>query len=865
MQEGAGRRRRVPRSDLNMKKHRFGSERRARLPAQPRSPRSATPADATELTSAFNQAMALHRSGRLPEAEAIYRHILQAQPGHCDSRYLLGVIHHQRGDHREAVRQFDAVLELNPAIAAAHGTRGVALQRLKRFEEAVASYDRAIALVPDDASMFHNRGNALQDLKRFEEAVASYDRAIALKPDHVGAVFNRGNALQHIKRFDEAIASYGRAIALKPSHADAFNNRGIALQELGRFDEAIENFDRASALAPDHAGAFYNRGAALRELKRFDEAVASYDRAIALDPGHAGSYFNRGNALHALRRFDEAVSNYNHAIALRPDYAEAFNNRAVSLKELKCIEAALADCDIAIALKPDYADAFNNRGVALQELKRFDEAIESYRRAFALAPDHKFAFSGLADCAIKVCDWTQSDGLFGELRRHIIERRSQVSPFLLLGYSDDAELQLTCARHYVLDRIGAAPRRLEPAAAWRNDKIRLAYLSSDFRLHPLSFLMAELFEVHDRSRFDVIGVSHGPDDGSDMRSRLMRGFDRFIDVRAKGDQEVARLLNDLRIDIAIDLNGHTQGARPAILASRPAPIQVSYMGLPATMGADFIDYVVADATVVPFEQQPYYAEKIVHLPDCYMVNDRKRIISPHTPSREAVGLPPEGLVFCCFNNNWKITSDMFDVWMRLLGAIAGSVLWLFRDNPYAETNLRKEAAARGIDPARLVFADRLPLRDHLARHRLADLLLDTLPYNAHTTASDALWSGLPVLTCRGKTFAGRVAASLLDAVGLPELVTGSLEEYESLALRLATDAALRGGVREKLEHNRTRTPLFDTDRFCRHVEAAYATMWEIQQRGEPPRSFSVEASGADGSFAHRNVHSANQVVSSSSA
>ena len=812
---------------------------------QQRPSQTASATSSTDPALAFSQAMALHGAGRLPEAEEMYRQILKVLPDHFDSLHLLGVIHHQRGNHKEAVRQIDAALKINPKICAAYGNRAVALQKLGRFEEALSSYDQAIALAPENASTFYNRGNVLQELKRFDEAVASYDQAITLKPDYAGAFYNRGNALQELRRFDQALAAYDHAITLKPDHVDAFNNRGVALQKLGRFEEALSSYDQAIALAPENASTFYNRGSVLQELKRFDEAVASYDRAITLQPDYAGSFCNRGIALQELRRFDEALANYDRAIKLKPDYAVAFNSRAVALKELKHIDEALLNSDRAIALKPDYADAFSNRGVALQELKRFDEAMASYAQAIALMPDHKYAFSGWADCVIKVCDWTQRDKLVGEVRRHVIERKSKISPFLLMGYADDAALHLSCAKNYIADRFGLSPQRLGSGAIWRNEKIKVAYLSSDFRLHPLSFLMAELFEMHDRTQFEVIGVSLGPDDRSDMRSRLAVAFDRFIDVRTKSDQEVARLLKDLRADIIVDLNGHTQGARSAILAFRPAPIQVSYMGFPGTMGADFIDYIIADAIVLPFDEQSYYTENIIHLPDCYMVNDRNRTISSHTPRREELGLPAEGFVFCCFNNNWKITPVVFDVWMRLLNAVEGSVLWLFRDNEDAEKNLRREAAARGIDPTRLVFADRLPLDDHLARHRLADLLLDTLPYNAHTTASDALWTLLPVLTCRGKTFAGRVAASLLNAAGLPELVTDDLEEYEALALRLATDVALRRGFSEKLERNRMRAPLFDTDRFCGHIEAAYKTMWEIWQRGERPRSFSVEPQRSD--------------------
>jgi len=319
----------------------------------------------------------------------------------------------------------------------------------------------------------------------------------------------------------------------------------------------------------------------------------------------------------------------------------------------------------------------------------------------------------------------------------------------------------------------------------------------------------------------------------------MAAFDRFIDVRTKTDEEVARLISDLQVDIVVDLNGHTRHARLGIVALRPAPVQVSYLGFPATTGTDFIDYVIADATVLPFDQQPHYSERIVHLPDCYLVNDRKRRIAPRTPTREELGLPAEGFVFCCFNNTWKIAPPVFDVWMRLLKGVGGSTLWLFSDNGPAELNLRREAAARGVDPARLVFAGPLPHADHLARQRVADLFLDTLPYNAHTTASDALWVGLPVLTCLGNAFVGRVAASLVNAIGLSELVTASLDEYEALGLRLATDAPLLRGIRERLAQNRPRFPLFDTDRFCRNIEAAYTTMWEAWQRGDEPRSFAV--------------------------
>ena len=380
------------------------------------------------------------------------------------------------------------------------------------------------------------------------------------------------------------------------------------------------------------------------------------------------------------------------------------------------------------------------------------------------------------------------------------------------------------------------PKRKSPHPG----KIKLAYLSADFRQHPVSMLTAQLFELHDRERFEVFGVSLGANDRSDIRTRVVRAFDQFHDVAAKGDHEVAKLLHDLDVDIVVDLGGYTDNTRPGILARRPAAIQVSYIGFLGTMGADFIDYLLADEVVVPPGQRAFYSEHIVRLPECFQVNDSKRVIGTRVPSRSEAGLPEGAFVFCCFNGNYKITAPTFDAWMRLLRGVDRSVLWLFRSNDEAFANLRGAAAARGIDPARLIFAAKANSEDHLARHRLADLFLDTLPINAGATASDALWAGLPIVTLAGSTFLGRVSASLLRAVGLPELVTQSSADYEALALRLAVDPPQLKAVRQKLQVNRLTYPLFNTERFRRHIEAAYTMMWEIWQRGENPRSFTVD-------------------------
>ena len=611
------------------------------------------------------------------------------------------------------------------------------------------------------------------------------------------------------------------------------------MHQRGQLAEAERLYREIIKLDADDFDATHLLGVIFVQRGRFAEGEQLIARALEIDPNEPSALNNRGIALYELKRFDEAIASLDKAIVHKPDYAEALGGRANALKALKRYDEAIASYDKAIFLKPDYAEAFSNRGNALQELKRYEEAIASYDRALEIRPDDGYALGGAADCALSVCDWTQRAKRADELKRNMADGKSIIYPFVFLSYGGDATLQLKCARRYISDQIPMAPQPLWDGRIWRNDKIKVAYLSADYCQHPTAYLTAGLFEYHDRSRFEVLGISFGPDDKSSIRSRLINAFDQFHDVRFKNDQDVAKLLHELRVDIAIDLKGYTRGSRESIFAYRPAPIQVNYLGYPGTMGADFIDYVIADKIVLPFDRQPYYTEKIVHLPGCYQINDSQRSIGNWAPGRKEIGLPEGGFVFCCFNNNYKIIASVFDVWMRLLKTVDGTVLWLLRDNEGAEKNLRREAAERGIDLERLIFADRVTIEQHLARHRLADLFLDTLPYNAHTTASDALWTGLPVLTCCGDSFPGRVAASLLNAVGLPELVTHNLDDYQALALRLAKDRSLLAGIRTKLARNRESCALFDCKRSTRHLEEAYATMWNIWQRGERPQSFSV--------------------------
>ena len=717
--------------------------------------------------------------------------------------------------------------------------RGVALHHQGKLAEAERIYRDVLRQQANHFDALHLLGVIALQTRHTERAVELIGKAIALKPDCPEAHDNRGLALLRLNRAGEALASFEKAVALKPDFAGAYNHRGVTLNELKRFDEALASFDRAIASKPDFADAYYNRGITLNALERREEALTSYEKAIAFKPDFARAHNNRGITLNALKRFDEALASFERAIASKPDFAMAYYNRGTALNALARQQEGLASYDKAIALKPDFARAYNDRGVTLNALKRFEESVASYHMAGSLRPDLDLVLSNFLTAKMAICDWRNFEGTVAQLVEKLERGERVATPQLLLTVSDSPELQRKAAEIWALTKHhfnNAAPT-IEKRP--KREKIRLGYFCSDFYDHPTTRLMAQLFEKHDRARFELVAFSFGPDANDAMRQRVRAAFDNFIDVRNQSDRDVAMLARRLEIDIAVDLNGFQKNSRTGIFACRAAPIQVSYLAYPGTMGASYIDYLIADPTAIPASKQKFFSEKIVYLPNSYQANDRKRCIGDKAFSRSEVGLPDEGFVFCCFNNNFKITPDVFDIWMRILKQVEGSVLWLLEGNASAAANLRKEAETRGVDPERLVFAERMSLPDHLARHRLADLFLDTLPYNAHTTASDALWTGLPVLTRIGQSFPARVAASLLTAIGLAELITATPQAYEEFAIELATNPDRLAAIKHKLAQNRFATPLFDTELLTKHIETAYTAMYERCHAGLPPDHINV--------------------------
>lgn len=693
-----------------------------------------------------------------------------------------------RGDLTQAEHLCRLILNAAADHFEALNLMGIIATQTQRAEEAANLMGRAVACKPLDARAKYFYANVLKELKRFDEALDQYQGALELAPGFAEVHQDRADLLTELGRLDEALQSYERALQIKPDSAAAHNNRGVALQALKRLDEALESHGRALKINPDYAEAFYNRGLTLRELGRFPDALESYDRALQIQPHYAEAHNNRGVALQALKRFAEAHESYERALKIRPDLAEAWYGR----------------------------------GNALSELGRFDEALTSYERALELAPSQAWLYGAWLITRMQLSDWLDFGTLVARLEAAIRQERRCTVPFPVIALVDSPSLQQTAAMIWASaqETTSLPPIERRPSPA----RLRLGYYSADFHTHATAHLMAELFERHDRTRFELVAFSFGPEVRDEMRLRLAAAFDRFLEVGAKSDREVAQISRELQIDIAVDLKGFTQHERHGIFAHRAAPIQVNFLGCPGTMGAQYLDYIVADSTLVPEESRRYYAEKVAYLPHSYQVNDRRRRIADKAFSRAELGLPPSGFVFCCFNNAYKITPATFDGWMRILARVEGSVLWLLEDNQTAVNNLRREAEARGIKAARLIFGPRLPLPEHLARHRAADLFLDTLPCNAHTTASDALWTGLPVLTQIGESFAARVAASLLNAIGLPELITRAQEQYETLAIELAHNPALLAAITEKLRQNRLSTPLFDTEQYARHLEDAYTQM-----------------------------------------
>jgi predicted O-linked N-acetylglucosamine transferase (SPINDLY family) len=694
---------------------------------------------------------------------------------------------------------------------------------------------------PDSFEALNLLGIVKAQSGHVEEAADLFRRAVAARPKDAVAHSNYGNVLCDLGRLRDALALYERALQLDPRCWKAYNNRGRALRALGELDAALESYDRLVRMQPDDGQAHYNRAVTLQDLNRTEEALESYAQAVQLLPRFAEAYYNRGLALHRLRRFEEAIQNYDRALEIAPNFSQAANNRGTSLQELGRHDEALASYARALRDNPELADAHNNQGHALKDLNRLEEALQSYQRALQINPGVDWLRGAWLHTKLQLCDWAGLDAAFVTLTAELGKGSKVTQPFTVLACSDQLTLQRRAAEIFANE--GERQQRPLPVLPTRKraEVIHLGYYSADFYSHATTQLMAGLVDHHDRTRFVVSAFAFGRHSPDQVTRRLERSFDRFVEVHGKSDREVAEISRDLGVDIAIDLKGFTQDCRPGIFAQRAAPIQVSYLGYPATMGARYIDYIIGDRTVIPAEARAQYTEKVIYLPHSYQINDRAGTEDHKRFSRAELGLPPSGFVFCCFNSSYKINAPAFAGWMRILRAVPDSVLWLLSESPVVARNLGGEAERHRVSPERLMFGANLPLAEHLARYRVADLFLDTFPCGAHTTASEALWCGLPVVTRLGTSFVSRVAASLLTTLDLPQLIAPSQSTYEALAISLASEPVRLAEIKRRLEQNRLTSPLFATALTTRYLETAYRQIYERYHAGLTPDHLQMAA------------------------
>jgi protein O-GlcNAc transferase len=805
---------------------------------------------ATQLASILEEGLNFHRRGDLKQAEQNYRQILNISPMNADVLHLLGVLSNQKQKNNAAIDLITRAIQIFPEQAIYHNNLGNALRDSGRYQEALDCYHKALHLKPDLVETLINLGITYHQLADLHQAISAYRKAIALKPDSAEAHYNLGNTFKEQRRFDQANSCYQQAAALNPLLIEASYNLAAVLQKKGCIESAIANLKRCIEVRPDWAEAHCNLGHLYVQQVLFDDAICHYQEAIRLNPKLDEALNNLGNVFKEQGRFDEAIVCYQRALRIHRGNAEVHSNLGVAYSTSNRMAEALGCFQEATRINPRFAEAYNFMGLVLAEQGQRDQAIDCFQKAIDFKPNFAEAYSYLIHQLQYTCNWhllkIYSEKLDNLCCKTGQENTRMVEP-PFIGVARHADKQWHLQNSKAWSRKIAHPfTKVRQTFAFntrqhKTKKLTIGYLSGDFHDHATAHLMQSLFGLHDREKFKILCYSYGPEDHSSYRQQIVRQCDQFVDIRDLPTIDAARRIYADRVDILVDLKGHTQGARLGILACRPAPVQVHYLGYPGTTGADFIDYLITDRIVIPPEHACYYSEKLVFLPHCYQVNDHRQKIAARIPTKQELGLPDSVRVFSSFNLPYKIDPSMFDCWMRILDQIPDSVLWLFDGGKTATQNLKRESRSRGIDPRRLVFAEKLPKAEHLARLRLADLALDTRMVNGHTTTSDSLWAGVPVITLLGDHFASRVSASLLSAVGLSKLIVDHLDAYESLVLRLATHPDELQQIKIKLAANRLTEPLFDTHSFVGHLETAYRKMWRIFAVGQAPQQFEVVA------------------------
>ena len=764
---------------------------------------------------------------------------ININPDYLEANYSIGLVFQDLGQTDLMISHIKKVITIKPDFAEAHNNLGIALKRNGKLDDAILSYKNALAIQPNNIEAYNNLGNVFKEKGLIDQSIRSYKAALQINPNLMLLNINLGNAYKELGQLDDAISSYEKAISIDSNNSEAYNNLGIVLNKIGRTDDAIASYEKALEINPKYTDSYNNLGIALKKIGRLDDAITSYQEAIKINPNNADTHNNLGIAFADIGRLEDAVESYEKALSINPQYAESYNNLGIVFLKLKKLDKALKFNQKALTLKPKFAEGLAAQGRIYTEQKQLYKALASLEKVNVINSNLAYNLGAILNVKMNLCHWEDLPKLLVELNKKINENKEVIVPFDLLGLIDDPELQFKASEIYAREQF---PKNssLPSINAYKNHKkIRIGYFSADFKLHPVATLTAELYEIHDRKSFEIYAFSFGPNTNDEMNLRIKAGVDHFYDVREKSDKEVVLLARSLEIDIAIDLSGYTADSRTSIFAMSAAPIQASYIGVLSTMGAKYYDYLIAGKSMIPKENQKYFTEKIVYLPS-YQVNDSKEPLPELSYTRDDFHLPTNFFIFCCFNSAFKLNPSIFDSWARILKAVNKSVLFLAIDEEEIRLNLINEISQRGIDSKRLIFGGRIPRPEYLARYKVADLFLDTRPYNAGTTASDALRMGLPVITLKGQSFNSREASSVLTSLNMQELITTTEAEYESLAIELASNPTKLKIIKDRLMENLSSAPLYNTPLFTKNLETAYKKMFNRSQMGLEPDHIYVD-------------------------
>ena len=816
----------------------------------------------------------LRQLGDLDYALKSYKKAFKLDPNYVEAIFSASIILQTLGQFEDMIEYLERVLILKPNISEAHNNLGIALKELGQYSKAITSYQKALEIQPNYLEAHNNLGNAFKNNGQLEKAIESYQEALSISPDYPTLHNNIGNAFKELGEIERAVKCFKKAIEINPDFPDSHNNLGDALRELNQFDDAVESYEKAISINPDFFEAFNNLGTAFKDLDKLDEAVISYEKAIKINPAFSDSYNNLGNVLKKLgkldkaykcyeeglimnpydidmhnnlgnllsklERVDEAVKSYQSALKIDPQHAETYKNLGIIFLKMDQVDESLKYVEKALSLNPEYAEGHSMKGRILSEFNKLDESLMSFKRAHQINSNLYFTLSNILQTKMRLCDWGNLQELLDVLKSRINKNEKHtIIPFDLLSLIDDPRLQRMASENYIKEEFPRNYSVPNTSPLPKHEKIRIGYFSSDFRTHPVATLTAELYETHDRSQFEIHAFSFGPDTGDEMNLRIKAGVDHFHDIREMSERDAVILARSHEIDIAIDLGGFTGDSRTGIFAMRVSPIQISYIGYLGTMGSDYYDYLIADQIMIPKKYQQHYSEKIIYLPN-FQVNDSKELTPNIFFTRKDIGLPEEGFIFCCLNNTYKINPSVFDSWAKILNNVEDSILLIYADHESSKANLIKEIKSRGVDSNRLFFAESIPRPEYLARYRIPDLFLDTRPYNAGTTASDALRMGLPVLTLMGESYPSRMASSILTAANLPELITTSVQEYESMAIDFGSYPKKLKIIKDKLKKNLSESPLFDTPLFTKSLEFSFKEIYKREKNGSKPENIYVD-------------------------